>query len=120
MVLRSNLYASTALNKDNCGIRYVQRCNSRTNKVITAWAVDKIQLLTIPLCMEDSREYRIAVLLLYRKIITNSVLLGNTTPSFDNACLEKQSLCQGCLTRTIIAHQRNVFNLICFVNFHII
>ena len=104
MVLGSNFYACTSLDKDNGGICHVQCGNSRADKVITTGAIDKIQLLTIPLCMEDSRENGITVFLLYREIITNCILLGNTTSSLNDACLEKQGFCKGCLTRTIIAH----------------
>ena len=119
MILRAHFNAVGALEQQHAGISHIQGGQSTADKVITARAVDDIQLLPVPLHMIYGGEHAVAVLLLYREIIGDSVVLGDASATLDDTCFEKQAFRECCLTTTVIAKQGNVFNFMSLIRFHV-
>ncbi len=68
------------------------------DEVISARAVDDVELFALPFYVERGAEHAVAILLLYRIVVTYGVFLSNATAAGDLAGMEKQSFGQGCLT----------------------
>ena len=77
-----------------------------------------MELLVVPLYMEDGREYGVAVLLFYGEIVADSIFLCDSSTSLDDPCLIEQGLCQGCLTRAVIAKEGNVLDFVSLIYLH--
>ena len=119
MVLSAHLHTIGALEQQNSSIRDIHRCQSTSHKIITTRAIDNIELLAVPLHVEDSREHTIAILLLYRKIITYRIVLSDASATLYDTRLIEHTLCQGRLSTTIIAEQGNVLDFLCLIDFHV-
>ena len=62
--------------------------------------------------MEDCGEYGIAILLLHREIVADSVLHCDSTTAANDASLIEQGLGECGLARTVIAKQCDVFDFV--------
>ena len=103
MVLCAYFRAILTINKEHAGVCHLQCCQGSSYEVVTSRTVNHVQFLVVPLYIIYSREDRITILLLYREVVRNCVLLCNATTSADNTCFIKKAFCQSGLTRSVIA-----------------
>ena len=119
MVLRTYLQSNTTFEQEHCSVCHIESRHGSTHKIITSRTIDNVQLLVVPLHMEHSGKHTISVFLLNGEIITYCVMLGDASTTLYHSCLIKKRFCKGGLTRSIIAKQGNVLNLVCLISFHI-
>ena len=96
--LCTHLRAILAIEQQDCGICHRNGRCSGSYKVVTARTVDDIQFLVIPFTAEYGREYRITILLLNGEVVTDGVLLSDSTTAFYNPTLIEQRFCEGGFT----------------------
>ena len=118
MILRTYLHAILAIEQQDGRIGHVQCRNGSSHKVVAARAVYNVQLLPVPLHMENGGKHRIAIFLLHREVIADCVLGSNSATTFYNPTLIEQRLRESGFSRAIIAKQSNVFDFIRLIYFH--
>lgn len=118
MVLRADLGTEVAIDEEHGSICNVESRERSTYKVITAGAVDEVQLLTFPFRMEYRREYGVAIILLYGEIVTDSILLRDTSAAFDDARVEEEALGEGCLAGAVVTKKCDVLDVVRVIYLH--
>ena len=115
---RTHLRTILAIDEDDSLIGNVQSGDGTTYEVVRTRTVNDVQFLAVPLSMEDGREYRIAILLLYREVVAHRVLTLYGTTALDNAGFVNHCLGKSSLAATRTANQCNVLDLVSLINFH--
>ena len=118
MILSTYLGAVLSVQQQDSRIGNVECRHGRSHKVVTARTVYDIQLLTVPLHMENGGKHRIAVFLLHRKVIADRILGSNSAATFYNTTLKEQRFRESGFTRAVIAKEGNVLNFIRLIYFH--
>ena len=118
VVLCAHLGTHLTINQEHTGISNLECCKCCTYEVIRPRAVYNVKFLVIPLHMEDSRENGITILMFYREIVGDGILLSDTSTTIDDTSLIEQRFCEGGLTRAIIAKECNVLDFTGLINFH--
>ena len=118
VVLCAYLDACSSLEQEDCSVGDVQGCNGSACEVITARAVNEVDLLAVPFYMANSGEDRIAVFVLYGEIVADGCVLTDSAATLDDTCLVEHGFSQGRLAGSIITQKGNVLNLISFVSLH--
>ena len=115
---RAHLGAVSTIDKNDSLIGDVQCSDSTAYEVVRTRAVNNIQLFAVPLGVENSGEYRIAILLFHREIVTHRVLLLHSATALDYTTLKKHCLGKSSLAGTRTANQRDVLDFVRLINFH--
>ena len=118
MVLRGYLRAVLRVDEQDGSVSDSHSGQSSTSEVITARAVDDVQLLIVPLHMERSSEDAVAVFLLHGEVVGHGVLLRDASATCDDATLEEQRFGEGGLTSPVTAKQGNVLDFLCLIVSH--
>ena len=117
-VHRANLRAIRSIDEDDGLIGHVQCRDGTADKVVRARTVDDVQLLAVPLGVENGRKDRITVLLLHGEVIAHRVFTLYGATAFDDAGLIDHCFGKSRLAGTRTANQRDVFDFICLIDFH--
>ena len=111
MILCSHFSSHTTIDKDQSSVSNRHCCDCCTAEVITAWAVDDVELLSIPFCMEYRAEYRVAIFLLYWEVVGNSVVHCDTATTCNLTRVINQGFSKCGLTSLVITKECNVLDL---------
>ena len=103
VVLRANLHTCGTLEQDECCVGHVQRSNSGTCEVITAWTVNEVNLLAVPFYMANRGEDRIAVFMLYGEIVADGRVQTDSAATLDDTCLVEHGFSQCRLACSVVA-----------------
>ena len=118
VVLSADLWPILTIDEQQGCVSHMQGCHRCTYEVISSRTVDDVQLLVVPLHMENGGENTIAVFLFHWEVVTHGILLGDATTTADNSCFIQKCFGKSGLTGTVIAKQGNVLDFVRLVNFH--
>ena len=90
MVLGAYLHAVLSVEEQQGGVCHIECRNIGTGKVVSSGAIDDVQLLAVPLSVEDGAEHTVSIFLLYGEVVRNGVLLRDAAATFDDTCLVEQ------------------------------
>src|SRR5574344_1057894 len=98
MVLSTYFNAILTIEDNHSRVGNIQCSHRSAYKVIRAGTVYEVQLLAVILGMEYGSKNRIAVLLLHRKVVTDSVLLCDASSARNKTTLKQDRLSESGLT----------------------
>lgn len=119
IVLRSYFGTILAVDKDDGEVSDIECSNGTSYEVIRPRAVYNIQFLVIPLCMKDRRKNGITQIQFYRHEVGNGILLLYRTTTLYDSSLKQHTLGKRGLAATFGANERDVFNFVSLIYFHI-
>ncbi len=118
LILRAHLDSILRVDHNNGRIGDIQSRNSRADKVISARAVNEVQLATKKLSVKYSGKYGIAIFLFNGEIVADGIAGVDCATAFYNSTLVEHSLGECGFSGALAAKQGNVFDFVGFVDFH--
>ena len=118
-ILRTNLRTILAVDEHQRLVGHVECRDGSAHEIVGTRAVDDIKFLVVPLYVENSREYRVAIFLLDWKIVAHRVLGFHRATTLDDATFEQHTFGKSSLAATRTAKQGNVLNFVGLIYFHI-
>ena len=118
-ILRTHLGAILAIHQNDGLVGHVERCDGTADEVVRSRAINNVQLLVVPLHMEDSRENRVSIFLLYGEIVADGILSLYRATTLNDTCFEKHTFGKSCLAATRTAKQCNVLDFVGLIYSHI-
>ena len=115
---RAHLGTIRSIDEDDGLVGHVQCRDGAAHEVVGTRTVDDVELLAVPLGVEDGREDRVAILLLHGEVVAHRVFTLYGATAFDDAGLIDHCFGKSGLAATRTANQRDVFYFICLIDFH--
>ena len=118
VVLRTHFRAKGTIDEEDGGVCHIECSHCCSHKVVRPWTVYDVEFLFVPFHVESCGKDRIAIFLFNGEVVRNGIFLCDSATSWQCSSVVEHTLREGGFSRTVIAKEGNVFDVVRVVNFH--